>query len=284
LEVDFKNHNLIDDLFKSYQPDYFAHLGSQSSVKKSNISMDSKIDSDFLTLQRLVKSIEKYSMDTKLFFPSSATIYEGYSDKQVNEHTPPKPKTKYAISKLNSQNLLRKKVIESNLNFNTGIMFSHESEFRRPIFFTKKVVEFLVKYVADKEKILYVGNLSIERDIGYAKEYVEAIFKILINNNKTDYIVSSKVLYKLSDFINTCLKILDIDYEIISDGKKISYIDTKNKEIFISSQDNEFRKFDLLGIKGDNNKIFKDLGWSPEFKLYDICEKMIKYELKKMSK
>ena len=74
--------------------------------------------------------------------------------------------------------LIERKSSRKNLNFNTGIMFSHESNL--DVYFTKKVVEFLVKYVAAKERILYVGNLSIERDIGYAKEYVEAIFKILI--------------------------------------------------------------------------------------------------------
>lgn len=162
-------------------------------------------------------------------------------------------------------------------------MFSHESEYRRPNFFSKKITQFLVEYKYYGNKNLKVGNLLIERDIGYAKEYVDAIYKIIRSNNRQNYIVSSNMLYKLSDFINECLDLLEIDYEIVSNNKKLAYIDKKSNFEFISSEDNEFRKYDLIGIKGNNSKIFKELNWKPKIQLKDISKIMIDYELKNES-
>ena len=112
---------------------------------------------------------------------------------------------------------------------------------------------------------------------------MDAIYKIIRSNNRQNYIVSSNKLYKLSDFINECLDLLEIDYEIVSNNKKLAYIDKKSNFEFISSEDNEFRKYDLIGIKGNNSKIFKELNWKPKIQLKDISKIMIDYELKNES-
>ena len=111
-------------------------------------------------------------------------------------------------------------------------MFSHESEFRQSGFFTKKITKFLVEYKKYGKINLKVGNVLIDRDIGYAPEYVDAIYKIMKTNNREKYIVASNKLNKLNAFINYCLEILEIDYELLFDGKKVSYIDKKNNYEF----------------------------------------------------
>ncbi len=169
---------------------------------------------------------------------------------------------------------------ENDMQLNNGIMFSHESEYRRPNFFSKKITQFLVDYASHGNKNLKVGNLFIERDVGYAKEYVDAIYRVIRANNRENYIISSNRLYKLSEFVNNCLDLLEIEYEIVAEGKKINYIDKKSNFKFISSEDNEYRKYDLIGIKGNNSKIFRDLNWKPKIQLKEISKIMIDYELK----
>ena len=87
-------------------------------------------------------------------------------------------------------------------------------------------------------------------------------------------------MIKLSDFVKECLYILEIDYEIVLKNGKITYIDNKNNFEFISSKENEFRKYDLIGIQGDNSKIAKELNWEPKIQLKEISKKMIDYEFK----
>ena len=282
--VDLNNLKQVEDLIKKQKPEYFVHLGSQSNVKKSfefkTLTKESNVD----ITKNIIDTIDKFSKDTVFFFPSSATIYEGYKNTTVNESTRPLPRTEYAKSKLVSQEYVIDKIKQNDLQLNNGIMFSHESEFRRPSFFTKKITKFLVEYKQYGNINLNVGNIFIERDLGYAKEYVDAIYKIIMSNNRENYIVSSNTLNKLNEFINECLKLLEINYEILINQNKVSYIDKKNNFEFISSEDNEFRKYDLIGIKGDNSKILKDLDWAPKIKLNEISRIMLNYELKNIKK
>ncbi len=279
--TDLTNKNNLVSLLKRFKPIYFAHLASQSSVKKSFEYEELTNESNLVISKNIIDAIEEFSKETMFFFPSSATIFEGYSDTQVNEITRANPKTNYSRTKYKTQEYIQEKVNDSELQLNTGIMFSHESEYRRPNFFSKKITEFLVEYKNKGGIKINVGDLSLERDIGYAEEYVEAIYKILTNNKRTKYIVSSNSLYRLSDFIEHCLDFLEINYKVEINEKNISYLDKRNGFQFISSSKEEYRKYDLKGIRGDNSKILNELGWSPTIKLDGITKRMIDYEYKK---
>lgn len=274
--IDLMDINKLVDLLKKYKPTHFAHLGSQSSVKKSNDFRELTQESNYLISKNIIESLEKYSQDTIFFFPSSATIYEGYQDKTVDEKTKPLPMTNYAISKYKTQQLISTK---KELQLNTGILFSHESEYRRPNFFSKKVIEFLSNYYFGKKECLRVGDISIERDIGYAAEYVEGIYKMMSKNQKNELIFSSNHLYKLKEIIDNSLDMLNIKYEILTEDNVVSYIDLKTSKKFIVSDKSEFRKYDLRGIRGKNTRIKEELDWEPKIKLEEICRRMVNYEL-----
>lgn len=274
--IDLTNKKKLNDLIDRYKPVYFAHLGSQSSVKKSTKFKKLTEESNYLISKNIIESLEQFSKDTILFFPSSANIYEGYQNRLVNEATTARPMTNYAISKYKTQKFISSK---SNLQLNTGILFSHESEFRRPNFFSKRVTEFLSEYYFTKNGCLEIGDISIERDIGYAKEYVDAIYEILVKNNSKEYIVSSNRLYKLKEIIDISLDLLGIKYHTLYDEGMLSYVDTQTNKKFIISDKREYRKYDLRGIKGDNTIIKKEIGWEPKIGLDEICSRMINYEI-----
>ncbi len=282
--IDLRDKSYVDKVIKKYQPTYIAHLGAQSDVKKSFENENLTNESNSLISKNIVDSIHNYSKESILFFPSSAAIYEGYENMVVTEKTTPAPQSAYSISKYETQNYIQNKLKESNLQLNVGIMFSHESEFRRPNFFSKKIVQFLADYKINNTLQLDVGDIFIERDIGYAQEYVDAIFKIMILNDKTEFIVSSNRLYKLSNFIENCLNILEINFELDTNENIVSYKDSKTGLNFISSNITKFRKYDLRGIQGDNSKIKARIGWNPTIELQEICERMVRYEMKKKSK
>ena len=274
--IDLMDVNKLVVLLKKYKPTHFAHLGSQSSVKKSSEFRELTQESNYLISKNIIESLEKYSQDTIFFFPSSATIYEGYQDKTVDEKTKPIPMTNYAISKYKTQQLISTK---KELQLNTGILFSHESEYRRPNFFSKKVIEFLSNYYFGKKECLRVGDISIERDIGYAEEYVDGIYKMMSKNQKNELIFSSNHLYKLKEIIDNSLDMLNIKYEILIEDNIVSYIDLKTSNKFIVSDKSEFRKYDLRGIRGNNTRIKEELDWEPKIKLEEICRRMVNYEL-----
>lgn len=278
-QVDLMDTSKISNLLSEIKPTYFAHLGSQSNVQKSYNNKNLTMESNFVLSKNIINVIKNISKETIIFFPSSATIYEGYKNTTVNEQTLPKPKTNYSKSKYLTQEYIKKSVEEDEMQINTGIMFSHESALRKSEFFSKKIVSFLVNYKKTNISELRVGDLSIERDIGYAPDFVNAIFKIMQQNDKDEYIVSTNSLTKLSYFVETCLNILEIDYEVEVNGSELNYIDIKNNFKFITSSKDKYRKFDLRGVKGDNSKIQTNLGWKPTKTVENICKIMINHEL-----
>ena len=104
--VELENLNNVENLIKKYQPEYLVHLASQSSVEKSLHFENLTKQSNILISKNIIDSIEKYSKETVFFFPSSATIFEGYSDLLVDENTTPKPLSNYSISKFKTQNYI----------------------------------------------------------------------------------------------------------------------------------------------------------------------------------
>lgn len=101
----------------------------------------------------------------------------------------------------------------------------------------------------------------------------------MMNNQKSELIVSSHKLYKLKEIIDNCLDLLNIKYEILIEDDMLSYVDLKTNNKFIISDKNKFRKYDLRGINGDNTKIKKELNWRPKIKLEEICRRMVNYEI-----
>lgn len=278
--VNLEDQHSTNSLVKKYQPSLFAHLGSQSLVTNSRNLKKDTFNSNYISTLNVINSLNFYSKDTSFFFPSSATIFEGYADCTVNEKTKPKPKTFYAKSKFETHEMIEQLNSDLNLFLNVGIMFSHESEFRREVFFTKKVVKFLSNYVLDRNQKLFLGDLKIYRDIGYAKEYSDAIFKILLNRGSKNYIVSKNQLYLLSDFLDTSLSLFEINFEKYETKNKIEYIDLKTGKIFIISEKSRHRKDDLRNIKGNNSKIKKELNWQPRTDLIKLSEIMVNFEKK----
>ena len=265
-------------MLKKYSPTYFAHFASQSSVFDSLKNKEDTYKVNHLQTLGIIESIKQVSAETVFFFPSSATIYEKYSNKIVNESLEPKPLSHYAKSKFNVQKYISELNETEELNLNTGILFSHESEFRKNTFFTKMIIEFLVNYKNNKSNPLTIGDISIERDIGYAKDYVDAIYKIMKSNLKEEFIISQNKLTKLSLFIQICLDTLGVEYIVRNRENNIEYVDLENNKTFIFSKKTKYRDYDLRNIQGDNTKILNKLSWSPTTTLVDMIKIMIDHE------
>ena len=164
-------------LIKTFKPKYFVHFASQSSIEISFKFKDLTYQSNTVISKNIIGSVRS-TLEIQFVFPSSATIFEGYENTIVDENTKPLPLSNYSISKFNTQNYIDHKINQSDLTLKTGILFSHESEFRRYNFFSKKITKFLVEYQNNNNLCITVGDLSIKRDI-YAlnKIYINFIIK-----------------------------------------------------------------------------------------------------------
>ena len=163
-----------------------------------------------------------------------------------------------------------------------GILFNHESPRRGSNFVTMKIVEAAVKIKLGKIKTLYLGNIYSKRDWGYAKEYVEAMWKMLQQKKPDDYVIATGKQYSVKQFVNLVSKKLKM--KIIWKGKGINEKGYDiNNNIIIECDKNYFRPLDVVNLLGDAKKSRKKLNWKPKTNLDSTIDEMIKFEYQKFN-
>ena len=195
----------------------------------------------------------------------------------MNEDSPKIPVSPYAISKLTSYQLVRMYREAYGLFCCNGILFNHESPRRGETFVTKKIISALCRIKAGKQKKLYLGNLSAKRDWGHAKDYCEAMWKMLQQKKPDDYVISTGKQYSIKQFVNITAKKLNM--KIVWKGKGIKEKGYNEKGVSIIECDKKYlRPLDVNTLLGNSKKARNKLNWKPKIKLESLIQEMIKSE------
>jgi GDPmannose 4,6-dehydratase len=183
-----------------------------------------------------------------------------------NENTPFHPVSPYAIAKVQAYwmtSLYRKAYGMYTVN---GILFNHESSLRGIDYVTRKISNGIAKISLGLEKDLKLGNVSVERDWGYAPEYMEGIFLMMQQKNPEDFILATGQTHSIKEFIDETCKIADISKAKIKTHKA------------------NFRPFDIPKLKGDYGKAKKKLKWKPKTTFKKIVKIMVEEDIKRWKK
>ena len=278
---DLTDPSNINSLIKKIKPDEIYNLGAQSHVKVSFEVPDFTAQVDGLGIIRILSAVNNYCPNCRIYQASTSEIFGGYKKYYPqNENTLLLPKSPYAAAKVYAYWIARIYRASYNLYVSNGIMFNHESPRRGRTFVTKKIVEGAVKIIRGHKKCIEVGNLYAERDWGYAKEYVEAMWKILQQKKGDDYVIATNKSTTVKQFINIVFKNLGIN--IAWKGKKLNEIgyDKRTKKILIKVNKKYFRPLEVDFLKGDYSKAEKKIGWTPKTDLEKLVKIMINEELK----
>ena len=157
---------------------------------------------------RILECIRNNSPKTKFYQASSSEMFGDVLEKKQNEKTPFNPQSPYAIAKVLGHYSTVNYREAYNLFAVSGILFNHESPFRGEEFVTRKIIIGLINIINQKQKYLELGNIYAKRDWGFAKEYVEIMWKMLQNKKPRDYVVSTGKTYSVKQFIDESHKIL----------------------------------------------------------------------------
>jgi GDPmannose 4,6-dehydratase len=197
------------------------------------------------------------------------------------EKTPFYPRSPYGVAKVYAHWITVNYREAYNIFACNGILFNHESPVRGETFVTKKIIMGLCRIKTGKQKKIFLGNLSAKRDWGHAKDYVEAMWKMLQRKKPQDYVISTGKQYSVKDFINLSLKELKIKY--YWKGKGINEKCYNDKGNCIIECDKEyFRPLEVDTLLGNSSKARKELNWKPKFNITDLVKEMVKEELKNL--
>ena len=160
-----------------------------------------------------------------------------------------------------------------------GILFNHESERRGETFVTRKITRGLSKIKHGKEAVLYLGNLDAKRDWGYAKDYVEGMWRMLQCDEPDDYVLATGETHSVREFLKEACTYVDIDLGWKGKGLNEVGFDKQNGEIFVKIDPVYFRPSEVDILIGDASKAKKKLGWEATVKFKELVRIMMEHDL-----
>jgi GDPmannose 4,6-dehydratase len=245
-------------------PDEIYNLAAQSHVR---ISFDQPIytaNATGLGTLNLLEAVRSFNPNIRIYQASSSEMFGNSidSDGFQRESTPLNPVSPYGCAKVFSYNICRNYRNSYGMYISNGILFNHESPRRGTNFVTNKVCKEAVKIKLGLSNKLALGNLDATRDWGHAKDYVEAMWMILQQENSGDFVCSTGVSHSVRDLVEYVFGKLDLDWK--------SYV----------TQDEKFlRPEELNDLKGDSSHLRSLTGWEPKYTFETMLDEMIEYWL-----
>ena len=278
---DLTDPSNLNKLISKIKPNEIYNLAAQSHVHLSFQIPEFTATVNSIGCLNLLEAMVNCNSKAKFYQASTSELY---GDKKkgayLNEKSNFNPCSPYATSKLYSFHLV-KNYRERGYFACNGILFNHESPRRGTNFVTRKIVEAAVKIKKGKQKILFLGNLYAKRDWGYAKEYVESMWKILNHKIPDDYVVATGKAYSVKTFVEKVFKRLNMDIQWKNKRLKEIGIDKKTKKVLIKIDPFYFRPQEVNYLKGNSSKAKKILKWKPKTNLDQLVQIMVEEELKK---
>ena len=260
-ECDLHDITQIISLFKKYRPDEVYNLAAQSSVGQSFAQPIGTIQFNVISVLNLLEAIKISNYPTRFYQASSSEMYGKVDQLPVKENTPMHPLSPYAVSKASGHWITTNYRESYNLFTCCGILFNHESFLRKPSFFVKKVIAGAVNIKLAKEEKLFLGNIDLKRDFGYAPKYVEAMWLMMQQTIPSDYLICSGQSISLRQIVEYAFDYLRISMDCV--------------EVLPSL----LRPTEIEDIYGDNAKAKKELGWDYSYNFQQVLDILIEEEL-----
>ena len=278
---DLTDASSILNLIKKVNPNEIYNLAAQSHVKVSFEVPEYSADVNALGTLRILESIRSLNLEKKVKFYQAGTseMFGKTITKFQNEKTPFYPVSPYGVSKCFAHWITKNYRDAYGIYACNGILFNHESPIRGETFVTKKIIQGLVRIKLGFQKKLFLGNLYSKRDWGHAKDYVEAMWKMLQQKKPDDFVIGTGKTFTIKDFINRAAKKIKLDIKWIGKGIKEKAINIENKKTIIECRQRYFRPLEVDYLKSNASKAKKLLKWHPKISIDNLIDEMIKHEL-----
>jgi GDPmannose 4,6-dehydratase len=264
-------------IIQKIKPNEIYNLAAQSHVQVSFEVPEYTAQVDALGALRILEAIKLLNFKKTKFYQAGTSEMFGKSLPPQNELTNLQPQSPYAAAKLYAHWITVCYRESYKLFACNGILFNHESPLRGGTFVTKKIINGLCKIKYKKQNILYLGNLYSKRDWGYAKDYVESMWKMLQKKKPDDYVICSGKSYSVKEFINLVAD--ELKMIIVWKGKGLKEVGYFNKKPIIRINRKYFRPLEVNHLKGDSSKARKILKWTPKNSIKNLIKKMINFEI-----
>jgi GDPmannose 4,6-dehydratase len=267
--------NLIN-VIKKVQPDEIYNLGAQSHVKVSFEIPEYTGQVDALGTLRVLEAVRLLGMEEKvrIYQASTSELYGLVQEIPQRETTPFYPRSPYGCAKIYGYWITKNYRESYGMYACTGILFNHESPRRGETFVTRKITIGLSRISVGLQDCLYLGNLNAKRDWGHAKDFVEAMWLMLQQDEPDDFVIATGVQYSVREFVEEAAPYFGMKIRWEGEGLDEVGIDDLSGNVIIRVSPKYFRPAEVETLLGDATKAKEKLGWEPKISFKQLVEDM----------
>ena len=303
--VNFKLHygDLTDStniirIIQEVQPDEIYNLGAMSHVKVSFDSPEYVANVDGIGTLRILEAVRILGLEkkTRIYQASTSELYGGLEENKnaagfYDENSPFYPRSPYGVAKIYGFWITKNYREAYNIYACNGILFNHESPRRGETFVTRKITMATAAIAKGKQEVLYLGNLNAQRDWGHAKDYVEAMWRILQQDVAEDYVIATGKTTYVRDFVRMAFAEagIELTFEGENENEVAKVAKCNNPEYqleigktVVKIDPQYYRPTEVDLLIGDPTKSKTKLGWEPKYDLAGLVKEMMQEDLKLM--
>jgi GDPmannose 4,6-dehydratase len=281
IEYDLTDQANSIKMVKDINPDEIYNLAAQSFV---GVSFEQPLATAHITglgCVHLLEAIRIINPKIKFYQASTSEMFGKVQEIPQTEKTPFYPRSPYGVAKLYAHWMVINYRESYDIFACSGILFNHESPLRGQEFVTRKITDSVAKIKLNKLECLELGNLDAKRDWGFAKDYVEGMYLMLQAKTPDTFVLATNRTETVRDFVKMAFKAVNIELEFQGSGENEIAIDKATKKTVVKVNKKFYRPAEVDLLIGNPQKAKEELSWTPKCTLEELCDKMVKADLKR---
>ena len=292
---DLTDSTNIIRIIQQVQPDEIYNLGAMSHVQVSFEEPEYVANTDATGTLRILEAVRILGLakKTRIYQASTSELYGKVQAVPQNETTPFYPRSPYGVAKLYAYWITVNYREAYGMYACNGILFNHESPMRGETFVTRKITRGVAEIVLGLKKKLWLGNLEAKRDWGHAKDYIEAMWLMLQQEQPEDFVIATGVTTSVRDFVKMAFAHAGVNVEFEGKGESekgvvsnvsIPDIPVRRGDVVVEIDSRYFRPTEVDLLQGDASKAKQKLGWSPKHSVHDLAKEMVEADIENFRK
>lgn len=257
------------------------NLAAQSFV---GVSFDQPITTGDITglgPVNLLEAIRIVNPKIRFYQASTSEMFGKVQSIPQKEDTPFYPRSPYGVAKLYAHWMTINYRESYDIFGTSGILFNHESPLRGQEFVTRKITNSIARIKLGKQDVLELGNMDAKRDWGYAKDYVEGMWRMLQAEEPDTYVLATNRTETVRDFVSLACNAAEIDIEWQGEGETEKALDAATGKTIVAVNPRFYRPAEVDLLIGDPSKAREKLGWEPKTSLEELCQMMVEADMRR---